>query len=385
MAEELGLLIDGATSYAIYMLDPNGIVTIWNRGAERIKGWRSTEVVGHDFALFYTPEDVAAGKPQADLDRASAEGRVEEDCWRIRKDGSEFLASVTITALRDSAGALRGFGKVVRDITDQKAAETALARREHHLRSILETVPDAMIVIDEQGIISSFSAAAERLFGHAKADVIGRNVKMLMPEPDRRQHDFYLHHYRATGERKVIGRLRVVTGQRRSGETFQRRPIGDEDEDEECADEGAVRRRFGLHRIADLAIDRLDDQLQRGLRRRRHQAQPACQNNSADHQHGHHDPGRHHRLTDADGADVEQNDAGERRGHGAIALTRRTATARAITTPSAVISRGMVPPRIATPASVAAINAKRPATRAIAKGILIPAANSSALRHIAVK
>lgn len=220
MAEELSLLIDGATNYAIYMLDPSGIVTIWNRGAERIKGWRSSEVVGHDFALFYTSEDIAAGKPQADLDRASAEGRVEEDSWRIRKDGSEFLASVTITALRDSDGALRGFGKVVRDITDQKAAETALARREHHLRSILETVPDAMIVIDEQGIISSFSAAAERLFGHAQADVIGRNVKMLMPEPDRRQHDGYLHHYRVTGERKVIGRLRVVTGQRRSGETF---------------------------------------------------------------------------------------------------------------------------------------------------------------------
>lgn len=220
MAEELGLLIDGATNYAIYMLDPHGLVTIWNRGAERIKGWQSAEVVGQHFSLFYPTEDIATGKPQRDLDRASAEGRVEEDSWRIRKDGSEFLASVTITALRDAAGALRGFGKVVRDITDQKAAETALARREHHLRSILETVPDAMIVIDEYGTISSFSAAAEHLFGYAQADVIGRNVKLLMPDPDRRQHDGYLDHYRATGERKVIGQMRVVTGQRRNGETF---------------------------------------------------------------------------------------------------------------------------------------------------------------------
>lgn len=220
LAEELGLLIDGATNYAIYMLDPRGVVTIWNLGAERIKGWRAAEIVGQHFALFYPPEDVAAGKPQADLDRASAEGRVEEDSWRIRKDGSEFLASVTITALRDSAGALRGFGKVVRDITDQKAAEAALTRREHHLRSILETVPDAMIVIDERGTISSFSAAAERLFGYAQAAVIGQNVKMLMPDPDRRQHDDYLTHYRATGERKVIGKFRVVTGRRRDGETF---------------------------------------------------------------------------------------------------------------------------------------------------------------------
>ncbi|MBA3898144.1 MAG: PAS domain S-box protein, partial [Sphingomonadaceae bacterium] len=202
------------------MLDPHGLVTIWNRGAERIKGWRSADIIGQHFALFYPPDDVAAGKPQADLDRASAEGRVEEDSWRIRKDGSEFLASVTITALRDSAGALRGFGKVVRDITDQKAAETALSRREYHLRSILETVPDAMIVIDEHGSISSFSAAAERLFGHSQAEVIGRNVKMLMPDPDRRQHDAYLDHYRTTGQRKVIGKLRIATGLRRNGETF---------------------------------------------------------------------------------------------------------------------------------------------------------------------
>lgn len=220
MAEELGLLIDGATNYAIYMLDPNGFVTIWNRGAERIKGWRSADILGKHFALFYPPEDVAAGKPQADLDRANVDGRVEEDSWRIRKDGSEFLASVTLTALRDSAGALRGFGKVVRDITDQRAAETAVARRENHLRSILETVPDAMVVIDERGTISSFSAAAERLFGHTQADVIGRNVKMLMPDPDRRQHDAYLDHYRRTGERRVIGKLRVVTGQRLNGDTF---------------------------------------------------------------------------------------------------------------------------------------------------------------------
>ncbi len=220
LAEELGLLIDAATNYAIYMTDPNGIVTIWNRGAERIKGWSSADIIGQHFSLFYPPEDIAAAKPQADLDRAAAEGRVEEESWRIRKDGSEFLASITMTALRDADGALRGFGKVVRDITDQRASETALTRRELHLRSILETVPDAMVVIDERGRITSFSAAAERLFGHAQADVIGRNVKMLMPNPDRRQHDGYLENYRSTGKRKVIGKLRVVRGIRQDGETF---------------------------------------------------------------------------------------------------------------------------------------------------------------------
>ena len=220
VGEELSLLIDGATNYAIYMLDTDGLVTIWNRGAERIKGWSEAEIIGRHFAVFYPPEDVAAGKPAADLARAHAEGRMEEESWRLRKDGSEFLASVTITALYDESGALRGFGKVIRDITEQKAAEHALERREDHLKSILETVPDAMIVIDEAGTVASFSSAAERLFGYTEAEVIGRNVRMLMPEPDHHRHDSYLSDYLVTGVQKVIGSNRLVTALRRDGETF---------------------------------------------------------------------------------------------------------------------------------------------------------------------
>ena len=206
MAEELSLLIDGATNYAIYLLDPQGRVTIWNRGAERIKGWAEAEIIGCDFACFYPPDDVAAGKPQKDLARASALGRIEEESWRIRKDGSEFLANVTMTALRDDAGALRGFGKVIRDITDSKAAEAAITRREHHLRSILTTVPDAMIVMDERGTVSLFSAAAERLFGYAQGEVIGQNVGMLMPD--------------VVGVRQVTGDVRIEKARRKNRQVF---------------------------------------------------------------------------------------------------------------------------------------------------------------------
>lgn len=218
--DELALLIDGATNYAIYMLDPDGLVTIWNRGAERIKGWSAREVVGKNFAIFYPVDEVAAGKPERDLHRASTLGRFEEDGWRLRRDGSEFLASVTMTALRDPGGELRGFGKVVRDITDQKAAEAALERRESHLRSILETVPDAMIVIADDGTICSFSPAAERLFGYAEADLIGCSVNLLMPHADRGANDDFLSHYRITGDRFTIGPARSVTGLRRDGTTF---------------------------------------------------------------------------------------------------------------------------------------------------------------------
>ena len=220
LAEELGLLIDAATTYAIYMLDPRGRVTLWNRGAERIKGWAEAEIIGRDAAIFYPADDIATGKPQSDLERANACGRIEEESWRVRKDGSEFLASVTITALHDDAGALRGFGKVIRDITDEKAAEAAILRREQHLRSILNTVPDAMIVMNDTGIVVSFSAAAELVFGYDKGEVIGRNVSMLMPPARASTHDAYLSNYRRTGERHVIGNVRLEQAMRKDGTSF---------------------------------------------------------------------------------------------------------------------------------------------------------------------
>ena len=220
LAEELNLLIDGTQGYAIYMVDVDGNVTLWNEGAVRLKGWTEEETVGRHTSLFYPPDAIAAGKPGRDLARAAAEGRLEEEDWRVRKDGSEFLASVSITPLRDDEGNLRGFAKVVADITDRRAAEDAVLSRESHLRSILSTIPDAMVVIDEQGLILSFSAAAERLFGYRESEVVGSNVSRLMPSPDRERHDGYLRRYRETGEKRIIGIGRVVFGERKDGSTF---------------------------------------------------------------------------------------------------------------------------------------------------------------------
>ena len=219
-ADELGLLIDGAINYAIYMLDPDGRVTIWNRGAERIKGWHESEIVGRHFSAFYPPDEVAVGKPGRDLARAQEHGRVEEESWRLRKDGSEFLASMTITALFDDGGKLRGFGKVVRDITDQKAAEAAIVRREDHLRSILATVPDAMIVVDAAGVIASFSAAAERLFGYSGEEVVGRNLDMLVPTNDRLRSADQVSRHLVDGDDHVVSFARSATGLRHDGSTF---------------------------------------------------------------------------------------------------------------------------------------------------------------------
>lgn len=218
--DELGLLLDGPTGYAIYMLDPEGRVTIWNKAAEQIKGWSAEEILGKHYSLFFPPEEAAAGRAAEDLARARELGRLDEERWRVRKDGSEFLAHVTITPLIDDRGELRGFGGVVRDVTEETATDQAILAREQHLQSILATVPDAMIIIDEQGRITSFSAAAEQVFGYSEAELLGKNVSCLMPSPDRERHDGYIGHYLNTGERRIIGIGRIVVGQRKDGSTF---------------------------------------------------------------------------------------------------------------------------------------------------------------------
>jgi len=121
------LVIDSVIDYAIIMLDPKGRIASWNAGAERIKGYRAEEIIGQHFSRFYPPEDLARSKPQYELEVASAEGRFEDEGWRLRKDGSRFWANVVITALRDDSGTLRGFGKVTRDLTERKRSEERLA------------------------------------------------------------------------------------------------------------------------------------------------------------------------------------------------------------------------------------------------------------------
>lgn len=124
--EHFRLLVEGVRDYAIFLLDPKGRVLSWNLGAERIKGYRAEEIIGEHFSVFYAREEVQAGKPDRALEIAAAEGRFEEEGWRVRKDGSQFWANVLITPLRDHYGNVWGFAKITRDITERKRAEEAL-------------------------------------------------------------------------------------------------------------------------------------------------------------------------------------------------------------------------------------------------------------------
>jgi PAS domain S-box-containing protein len=137
VAASFQLLVESVEDYAIFVLDPTGHVATWNRGAERIKGYRADEILGQHFSRFYPEEDVRAGKCERELEGATRNGRFEDEGWRLRKDGSRFWANVVITALRDARGELVGFAKVTRDLTAQRAAELErirLAQAEEAIR-----------------------------------------------------------------------------------------------------------------------------------------------------------------------------------------------------------------------------------------------------------
>ena len=196
-----------------------GVVTSWNRAAEHIFGYTAGEMVGQPISVLSPP-----GRPDEMpriLEGIRRGQRIDHfETERRRKDGRIIQISLSVSPIRDKAGQIVGASKIARDITEAKLREASLVEREAHLRSILDTVPDGMIVIDERGIIQSFSATAERMFGFTADEVRGHNVSMLMPSPHRDSHDGYIARYLETGERRIIGLGRVVTGRHKDGTTF---------------------------------------------------------------------------------------------------------------------------------------------------------------------
>lgn len=211
--------IVAASEDAIIAEALDGVVTHWSPGAETVFGYVAGEMIGRPLTRLVPPGHEA--EDEAIVERLRRGERVERfETRRRRKDGSIIEVSLAVSPLWDASGRLVGASTVARNITAAKQAELALAEREAHQRSVLDTVPDAMVVIDTHGVTQSFSATAERLFRYTPEEVIGRNVGMLMPSPYREQHDGYLQRYLSTGERRIIGIGRLVVGQRKNGSTF---------------------------------------------------------------------------------------------------------------------------------------------------------------------
>jgi PAS domain S-box-containing protein len=168
--------------YAIIILDPDGYVSTWNAGAERIQGYTAQEIIGQHFSVLYPPAVVAAGKCEAELEIARREGRFEEEGFRLRKDGSQIWANVAITPLRDAQGTLVGFAKVTQDLTARRAAEEE-ARR---FRLLVQSVKDyAIFILDPNGIVTTWNPGAQRIKGFTAEQIIGRHFSSFYPEEVR--------------------------------------------------------------------------------------------------------------------------------------------------------------------------------------------------------
>ena len=180
------LLVEAITDYAIYMLDPLGRVTSWNPGAKRFKGYEAEEIIGQHFSTFYTEAERAQNVPASVLEEAARTGRVEREGWRVRKDGTQFWAHVIIDAIRSPEGALVGFAKITRDLTERRAAQAKLRESQEQFRLLVQGVTDyAIYMLDVDGHVASWNAGAQRIKGYMPEEIIGRHFSSFYTEADR--------------------------------------------------------------------------------------------------------------------------------------------------------------------------------------------------------
>ncbi|HET6899685.1 MAG TPA: PAS domain S-box protein [Vicinamibacteria bacterium] len=183
--ERFRLLVESVHEYAIFMLDPQGYVISWNAGAERLKQYKADEIIGQHFSVFYPREALDQHWPEYELKTARADGRFEDEGWRLRKDGTRFWANVVITSLQDSSGQLIGFSKITRDLTDRRRQEEELRHSEERFRLMVSAVRDyAIFMLDPEGRVATWNEGAERIKGYRPSEIIGQHFSRFYP-PDR--------------------------------------------------------------------------------------------------------------------------------------------------------------------------------------------------------
>jgi PAS domain S-box-containing protein len=207
-----------AVPAAIVTLTPNGKVGLWSRGAERIFGWRRDEVEGND-PPYLAPENVAQAASLRQ--RVMAGNEIQnQSVERRNRTGEQRALVINAVPQRDADSTITGIIAVMDDVTDRRRLEASREEHRARLAAVIDAVADPIITIDEAGLITTFSRSAETVFGYAASEVLGQNLKLLMPEPERGRHDAYLRRYRETGVKHMIGTSRRVTAQRKDGSTF---------------------------------------------------------------------------------------------------------------------------------------------------------------------
>ena len=207
------ILLDSIIDYAIYMLDPHGMVISWNTGAQRLKGYEAAEIIGQHFSRFYSDADQKAGLPSRSLAIARNEKRFESQGWRVRRDGTQFWANVVIDPVLNSNSELIGYAKITRDITDSKHAE-------EKFRNLMESAPDAMVIVGTAGRIVLVNAQTEARFGYGRDELVGKSIEMLMPERFRPRHEDHRNAYVANPKVRSMGSGLDLYGLRKDGSEF---------------------------------------------------------------------------------------------------------------------------------------------------------------------
>ena len=213
MEDHYHQMIAEVEDYAILFLDQDGTVKSWNRGAEKIKGYTAADIIGKNFRLFYPEADQAAMLPEKLLAEAALQGKAVHEGWRLRKDGSAFWGSVLITAIHDHESRLTGFTKVTKDLTAAKKSEDKF-------RALLNSAPDATVIVNESGIIEMMNDQTEQLFGYTREELIGKTVELLIPHELAEKHAAHRLNFMQSARVRTMGEGIVLNAVKKNGQHF---------------------------------------------------------------------------------------------------------------------------------------------------------------------
>jgi PAS domain S-box-containing protein len=204
--DEFRILVSSVKEYAIFMIDPDGLVITWNEGAKNIKGYGAEEIIGRHISVFYTKEDVQAGVIRYNLDMAKTHGSFEDEGWRVKKNGTVFWANVVYTAIFNGQGKLTGYAKVTRDISGRKRLEDEMIQlyreKTRELTQVVERVTDAFAAFDRHWNYTYINKKAAEMIGRLPEEIIGKNIWEEFPE--KKEYGFYKNFFKAIEEQKTI-------------------------------------------------------------------------------------------------------------------------------------------------------------------------------------
>lgn len=214
------LLVESIPNFAFYLIDLDGTIRTWNRGAEHLLGYSAEEATGRPMAFIFTEQDRSAGLPQALLDACMRDGEVQSEGWRVRKNGTEFWGSMTLAAVRDEQSRLLGWSQLVQDRSQQKAVQDALQEREATISALLDSAAQGILAADSSGKIIWANAMSAEMFCYTQSEITSLAIEDLLPGALREKHRLHRSSYFSNPKKRPMGIGVDLTGRRKSGEEF---------------------------------------------------------------------------------------------------------------------------------------------------------------------